>query len=118
MVVFALRSNGLFNYQPKKTGVYFVTGFGFVFTNVSLKETITYDVSRYGYWPPERWSAEGFTVGNLLNLGIGATFGSGVEARFETPFLIFYNVPSGGSYNRSASSIAPTFTLNFLYRFP
>jgi len=118
LVVFALRSNGLFNYYPKRTGIYFIAGGGFVFSNVSLEETITYDYSRYGYLPPEHWSAEGFTAGNVLNLGIGATLGSGAEARFETPFLIFYSVPGGGYYNRSASSIVPTFTLSFLYRFP
>jgi len=114
VVVFALRSNGLFNYHPKRTGVYFVAGAGIVFANIDWEENITY----YEPYLPhtERWSDDVFAVGNVLNLGVGMTFGGGLEARFETPLLIFYSAP--GHASRSAGSVAPTFTLSLLYRFP
>ena len=110
VIVFALRSNALFNYYPKKTGVYFVAGAGFVITSVDWEET-------YTYYPPyaphtEHWSDDGIAFGNVFNLGVGLTFGGGLEARLETPLLIFYDTPG------KASGIAPTFTLNVLYRFP
>jgi hypothetical protein len=115
VLVFALRSNGLFNYHPKSTGVYFVAGVGLVGANIDWEETYTYGPPHYPY-SVERYSADAFSIGNVLNLGVGATFGGGLEARFETPFLIFYSVPGYG--NKSASSIAPTFTLSVLYRLP
>ena len=114
LLVFAFRANGLFNYQPYKSGVYFITGAGLVLASVDWEEKIIYSSP---YLPhTEHWSDDAFSVGNILNLGIGLTFGSGFEVRFETPFLIFYSVP--GYESRSASSVAPTFTLNALYRFP
>jgi hypothetical protein len=114
VLVFGFRANGLFNYHPYKSGVYFIAGTGLIFANVDWKEDIIYS---YPYAPhTEHWSDDAFSVGNILNLGVGLTFGSGVEARFETPFLIFYSVPGYGS--RSASSVVPTFTLSVLYRFP
>jgi hypothetical protein len=114
LFVFAVRSNGLFNYYPNKTAVYFIAGAGFVLANVSWEENITY----YAPYVPhtEKWSDDAFSVGNVLNLGVGFTFGSGFETRLETPLLIFYSVPGRG--NESANSIAPTFTLSALYRFP
>lgn len=114
LLVFALRANGLFNYHPRKMGVYFVAGAGIVAASVSWKETITYGPI-YGN-VIEPYSADAFALGNVLNLGVGLTFGSGMEARFETPLLIFYSTPGHGS--RSAGSIAPTFTLSVLYRLP
>ena len=114
VLVFALRSNALFNYHPRKTRVYFVAGAGIVFANIDWEENITY----YEPYLPhtERWSDDVFAVGNVLNLGVGMTFGGGLEARFETPLLIFYSAP--GHASRSAGSVAPTFTLSLLYRFP
>jgi hypothetical protein len=94
--------------------VYFLAGAGIVLANISWEEKITYS---YPYAPStEHWSNDAFSVGNVLNLGVGMTFGGGLEARFETPLLIFYSTP--GYANRSAGSIAPTFTLSLLYRFP
>jgi len=112
--VFGFRANGLFNYQPYKTSVYFITGAGLVFANVDWEEKVIYSSP---YLPhTEHWSDDAFSVGNILNLGVGLTFGSSFEARFETPFLIFYSVPGYGT--RSANSVVPTFTLSALYRFP
>ena len=114
LLVFAFRANGLFNYYPYKTSVYFITGAGLVLSSVNWEEKIIYSSP---YLPhTEHWSDDAFSVGNILNLGVGLTFGSGFEARFETPFLIFYSVPGYGT--RSASSVVPTFTLSALYRFP
>jgi hypothetical protein len=114
VLVFAFRSNALFNYHPSKTGVYFVAGAGFVLGSISWEENITYFAP---YVPhTEHWSDDAFAVGNVLNLGVGMTFGGDLEARFETPLLIFYSTPGKG--DRSASSVAPTFTLSALYRLP
>ncbi len=114
LVIFTLRANGLFNYKPHKSGVYFVAGTGLVLGNVSWGEDIIYSAPYYPHTEP--WDFSAFSVGNVLNLGIGLTFGGGFETRFETPLLIFYSVPGYGG--RSASSVVPTFTFNALYRFP
>lgn len=114
LLVFALRANGLFNYYPYKSSVYFITGAGLVLANVGWEEKIIYSSPYLPHF--EHWSDDVFSVGNILNLGVGLTFGRSYEARFETPILIFYSVPGYGT--RSASSITPTFTLSALYRFP
>jgi len=116
LLVFAFRSNYLINYNPKKSGVYFLAGAGFVLSSVSWKETITYDPIRYPNIGPEHWSDDALSFGNVLNLGVGLKLGGGLETRLETPLLIFYGTPGHGSQN--AGTIAPTFTLNLLYRFP
>jgi len=114
--VFTLRSNGLFNYHPGSSGVYFVAGAGIVMANIDWEETVTYDPSHYPGIGPEHWSDDAFAFGNVLNLGVGLTLGGGWDTRLETPLLIFYSTPGNGG--SSASTIAPTFTLNILYRFP
>jgi hypothetical protein len=114
LFVIAMRTNGLFNYHPKKTGFYFVAGAGLVLAIMDWAETYTYGPPIYSY-SFERYSDEAFGVGNVLNLGVGMTFGGGLETRLETPLLIFYNAPSA---KKDAASIAPTFTFNVLYRFP
>ena len=114
VLIFAFRSNALFNYHPSKTAVYFVAGAGFVLGSISWEENITYFAP---YVPhTEHWSDDAFAVGNVLNLGVGMTFGGELEARFETPLLLFYSTPGRG--DRSATSVAPTFTLSALYRLP
>jgi hypothetical protein len=113
LLVFAIRTNGLFNYRPKQSGVYFVAGVGIVLANISWEEDITY---YYPYVPGTyHYSNDAFSIGNVFNLGVGLTFGGGLEARLETPLLIFYDTPGEGTYG--ANSIVPTFTLNLLYRF-
>lgn len=114
LLVFAFRTNGLFNYHPQKTGVYFLAGLGFTIASIDWKESYTYKPPLYPY-SVEIYSNDGIAFGNVFNLGVGLTLGGGLEARLETPLLIFYGTPGEGSY--SAASFAPTFTLNLLYRF-
>lgn len=98
--IFALRANWLWNYQRGQSGVYFVTGVGFVFA--TLDYSIEYNPAVYGYSLTESYDYS--SVGNIINLGVGWTSASGFGLRFETPMLLFYD--SGQS-----SSFVPTFTL-------
>ncbi len=111
LLIFSLRLNGLFNYNPGKPGIYFIAGSGVVVASYDFEETETYNYVE-GYVQIFRNTDDGVVFGNVLNLGIGASFGGGLESRLETPLLIFY------SEYGNAAAFAPTFTLSLLYRFP
>lgn len=98
--IIAFRANWLWNYNPGQSGVYFITGVGFVYA--MLDYTIEYSAATYGQFSSETYDYT--SVGNAINLGIGWTSASGIGARLETPMIFFYS--SG-----SASSFVPTFTL-------
>lgn len=104
--IFAVRANWLWNYQPKQSHVYFVTGFGFVLATLDWANT--YDPAVYGYSLTETETYT--TVGNVINLGIGYTSAAGIGARLETPMLFLY---SAGQ----ATAFVPTFTLGVKFIF-
>lgn len=104
LLVFSIRANGLFNYNHRQSGVYFIAGIGFVIASMDYKETYG---GRYSYWEP--YDLEVVTPGNVVNLGIGFTTGSGLEVRLETPMLFFYS-------SEGASSFVPTATVGVQFR--
>lgn len=106
LLVFAVRANWLWNYQPKQSHVYFVTGVGFVVASLDWKQT--YDPAIYGYSLTEDETYT--TVGNVINFGVGWTSAEGFGFRLETPMLFFYS--SGQS-----SGFVPTFTVGVRYFF-
>ena len=111
LMVFGVKANTLFNYYPRKSGVYFIAGFGFVVGSVDYKEDWGgQSADGYFSYPTEHNTVDGTSVGNVINLGLGIMLGNGVEMRFETPMLFFYS--SVGN-----TSFVPTGTLGIQYRF-
>jgi len=112
LLVFGVRGNGLFNYYPGETGVFFMAGFGFVVASIDYNEKyyaanyvpgFSYDASEKDF--------EAVSAGNVINLGLGLTTGSGLELRLETPMLFFYSAEGG------MTSFVPTLTIGVQYRF-
>ncbi len=104
LILFTVRANGLFNYHPKKAGVYFIAGFGFIVANMNWERKSISGVAR----PTD--DEEATAAGNIVNLGIGIVLGRAWDLRLETPMLYFYNTAGG------ATSFAPTFTVGVVYK--
>lgn len=110
LFIFALKANDLFKYRPLKSGVYFITGVGFVVADIRVHQIETPPPSSI-YGTTEYYLYKETSFGNIVNLGIGYCFARHMEARIETPLLFFYSTPGG------IGKIAPTFTLSIQYRF-
>ena len=112
LLLFTVRANGIFNYNPQRGSVFFIAGVGFVVASIEWEENETYTSSQPGVsQSPNYNSVEGTSAGNVVNLGIGYVFKGGIELRLETPMLFFYSVPG------SAASFVPTATFSVGYRF-
>jgi len=112
LLVFGVRGNGLFNYYPGETGVFFMAGVGFVVASIDYNEkyyAANY-VPGFSYAASEN-DFEAVSAGNVVNLGLGLTTGSGLELRLETPMLFFYSAEGG------MTSFVPTLTIGIQYRF-
>jgi hypothetical protein len=108
LTVFGVRANSLFNYHPRRPGVFWIVGTGIAAVAVEW----TYDETNITY--PDitsHDSAEGTTASWIVNLGFGATFAGPFEVRLEMPILFMF-----GTYG-TASAIAPTLTLMAGLRF-
>jgi hypothetical protein len=112
LLVFGVRGNGLFNYYPGESDVYFIAGVGFVVASIDYNEK--YYAANYvpGFsYDATETDFEEASAGNVINLGLGLTTGSGLEFRLETPMLFFY------STDGNMTSFVPTATVSVQYRF-
>ena len=107
LTVFGVRANALFNYHPSRKSVYFIAGFGFVVASLRWEE----NENAPNWTGPYHDEAEGTSVGNIINLGIGVPLMTNLDVRLETPMLYFYS-----AYGKSAA-FAPTATIGLTYRF-
>jgi hypothetical protein len=110
--IFALaaQANWLFSHQPEETKVFFIAGTGLGFISYDWEERSATDSSLGTPLPGggSMQTADGGTGGLLLNIGLGMTFASPFDLRFEVPILIPF---------ADAVGIVPLFMLTAGYRF-
>jgi len=107
LIVFGVRANALFNYNPNKRNVYFIVGFGFVVASLQWEE----NENAPNWTAPYHDKADGTSVGNIVNLGVGVPLSTDLDVRLETPMLYFYSAAG------KSASFAPTATIGLAYRF-
>ena len=106
-------TNILFGYTPRVAGLYYLAGTGAAAVSVSWEERSATDTSLGTPLPGggSKDEEDGADGALIAAIGIGYTFGGGLDVRAELPVLIFV----GGV--GEASTIAPTFTVALGYRF-
>lgn len=113
LIVFGLMANYLIGYNPRKPGLYFITGFGLASVNIEWEERSDSDSSLGTPLPGggSMQSADGSGGGSVLNVGIGNGFSKAFDIRFEIPVIITF------SGTGEASTVIPTFIATLGYRF-
>jgi hypothetical protein len=110
--VFVLGAMGtwLYKYRPEEKKPYFLTSAGLGFVSYDWEERSDTDSSLGTLLPGggSMQSESGSTGGLLLGLGIGYTFGSPFDLRFDVPILVPF---------AEAVGVVPLFMLTAGYRF-
>ena len=110
--IFALaaQANWLFNHRPDETKVFFIAGTGLGFVSYEWEESSATDTSLGPALPGggSMQSADGSTGGIIFDLGLGMTFSSPFDLRFEVPILVPFVEVIG---------VVPLFMLTAGYRF-
>lgn len=109
--VLGVGSNILLNYNLNKARPYFIVGFGIAIINVEWSEESKTDTS---LGTPlsgggSKQSVDATTVGSVLNFGIGQTFNSKYDLRFEIPIIIIPGAPG------DSAAVVPAFTFTLGY---
>lgn len=105
------QANWLFSHRPDKTKPFFILGTGLAFISYEWEEKSDTDSS---LGTPlsgggSMQSDEGGTGGVIFDLGIGLTFSSPFDLRFEVPIMIPFGIES--------VTVVPLFMLTAGYRF-
>jgi hypothetical protein len=110
--IFALaaQANWLFNHRPDENKLFFIAGTGLGFVSYDWEERSATDSSLGTPLPGggSMQTADGSTGGLLFNIGLGMTFASPFDLRFEVPILVPFAEVVG---------IVPLFMLTAGYRF-
>jgi len=111
LLVVGFLANYFANYDPEKVAPFFIAGFGLASISGTWEERSKTDTSlgtplAGGGSKQERTFG---IAGPLLNIGLGLSFGHGIDIRFEVP--VIYGTIAGSSY------VIPTFILTLGYRF-
>lgn len=111
--IFALaaQANWLFSHRPDETKPYFIAGTGLAFISYDWEESSETDTSLGTPLPGggSMQSESGSTGGIIFNLGLGYTFSSPFDLRFEIPIMVPFGIENVG--------VIPLFMLTAGYRF-
>lgn len=107
----AAQANWLFSHRPDETKPFFVAGTGLAFISYEWQESSATDTSLGTPLPGggSMQSEEGGTGGVIFDVGIGYTFSSPFDLRFEVPIMIPFGIENVG--------VIPLFMLTAGYRF-
>ena len=107
----AAQANWLFSHRPDETKPFFVAGTGLAFISYEWQESSATDTSLGTPLPGggSMQSEEGGTGGVIFDVGIGYTFSSPFDLRFEVPIIIPFGIENVG--------VIPLFMLTAGYRF-
>jgi hypothetical protein len=111
--IFAIgaQANWLFNHRPDETKPFFIAGTGLAFISYEWEERSDTDTSLGTPLPGggSMQSEDGGTGGVIFDIGIGYTFSSPFDLRFEVPIMIPFGIEN--------VSVVPLFMLTAGYRF-
>ena len=107
----AAQASWLFSHRPDETKPFFVAGTGLAFISYEWQESSATDSSLGTPLPSggSMQSEEGGTGGVIFDVGIGYTFSSPFDLRFEVPIMIPFGIENIG--------VVPLFMLTAGYRF-
>ena len=107
----AAQANWLFSHRPDETKPFFVAGTGLAFISYEWQESSATDTSLGTPIPGggSMQSEDGGTGGVIFNVGVGMTFSSPFDLRFEVPIMIPFGIEN--------VSVIPLFMLTAGYRF-
>ena len=105
------QANWLFGHQPDETKVFFIAGTGLAYISYEWQESSATDTSLGTPLPGggSMQSENGGTGGVIFNVGLGFTFSSPFDLRFEVPLMIPFGIENVG--------VVPLFMLTAGYRF-
>jgi hypothetical protein len=104
------QANWLFNHEPDETKIFFIAGTGLAFISYEWQESSETDSSLGTPLPGggSMQSEDGGTGGVIFDVGLGFTFSSPFDLRFEVPIMIPFAEVVG---------VIPLFMLTAGYRF-
>lgn len=107
----AAQANWLFGHQPDETKVFFIAGTGLAYISYEWEERSATDTSLGTPLPGggSMQSEDGGTGGVIFNVGLGMTFSSPFDLRFEVPIMVPFGIEN--------VSVVPLFMLTAGYRF-
>ncbi|MDH5464898.1 MAG: hypothetical protein OEW60_04665 [Thiovulaceae bacterium] len=106
LAVITVMYNFLYNYDPKGSHIYLISGVGVGLIGYDWTESSSTDTSLGTLLPGggSTHGSDGTAFGNMLNLGIGKVLANGLDLRFEVPIFVMYN----SYYDTAAVAIAIT----------
>ena len=111
--IFALaaQANWLFSHRPDETKPFFIAGTGLAFISYEYEQSSQTDTSLGAPLPSggSMFTEDGSTGGIIFNLGLGYTFSSPFDLRFEIPIMVPFGIENVG--------VVPLFMLTAGYRF-
>lgn len=109
--VLGAQANWLFNHHPDEAKLFFITGTGLAFINADWEERSDTDTSLGTPLPNggSMQSESGSTGGAIFDIGLGHTFKSPFDLRFEVPIIVPFGYENIG--------VIPTFIFTAGYRF-
>ncbi|MCB0497570.1 MAG: hypothetical protein KDC79_15610 [Cyclobacteriaceae bacterium] len=109
--VLGAQANWLFNHYPDQAKLFFIAGTGLAFINADWEERSDTDTSLGTPLPNggSMQSESGSTGGVIFDIGLGHTFKSPFDLRFEVPIIVPFGYENIG--------VIPTFIFTAGYRF-
>jgi hypothetical protein len=107
----AAQANWLFSHRPDEAKIFFIAGTGLAFISYEWTESSATDTSLGTPLPGggSQQSEDGGTGGLIFTLGLGHTFSSPFDLRFEVPIMVPFGIDN--------VSVVPLFMLTAGYRF-
>ena len=109
--VLGAQANWLFSHRPDEAKLFFIAGTGLAFMNVDWEERSDTDTSLGTPLPNggSMQSESGSGGGAIFDIGLGHTFKSPFDLRFEVPIIVPFGYENVG--------VIPTFIFTAGYRF-